>query len=96
MFVSDARRPAWCTNVDLSSSAHRHHGWGTLSGGNHASRHAHHAHAADHDRLWHDRNVTTVVSIARGWIRWINASSTVGRIQPHVQAKVVDENGCAN
>ena len=49
-----------------------------------------HAHGRGHDRLRHDRDLAGLDADGAATIRSRSASTTVGRVHPHVEVKIVD------
>ena len=73
-------------------AAHRHHGGRAVPDRDHAPGDRAHAHARGHHRLRHDRDQPDLVPVALD-DPLERRVSTVGRIQPHVEVKIVDARG---
>ena len=71
-------------------ATHRHHGRRALSDRGDAQGGRAHAHARRHHRLWHDRDQPCEFPKLDWRTRWSAASTTIGRVHPHVEVKVVD------
>ena len=85
-------RPSGILQLRSVLAAHRHHGRRALPDRGDAERHRTHEHARRHDRLWHDRDQP-------GQLPELHRRSAgaprlhVGRIHPHVEVKVIDQQG---
>ena len=90
-----AGRSPTSTSYDLSSLAHRDHGRLALPGRGHEAGGRPHGHGRGHHLLRHDRDLTGLDPDPRRRLDLERRVSTVGRVHPHVEVKIIDPaTGC--
>ncbi len=92
MFIAELDHPEFASLRPLHP-AHRHHGRLALPDRGHAPGGRRDAHGRGHHRLRHDRDQPGQLPERAPTTRSSAASATVGRIQPHVEVKIVDAEG---
>ena len=91
MFIAQLEHPNFAS-YDLSYAPHRHHGGRAVPGRDDAPRIAAHAYERGHHRLRHDGNQSDLVPVATD-DPLERRCRTVGRVQPHLEVKIVDAAG---
>ena len=89
MFIAELDHPEF-DQLRPVVAAHRDHGRLAVPGRGDEAGRRRDAHGRGDDLLRHDRDVAGVDADRRATTRSTSASSTVGRVHPHVEVKIVD------